>query len=146
MPVDDKGRWIATGNAEDASVANRRFQNLNGGRLAWEIVIDGDGEYYVGPFGPHGFAVQFGSQDPANPFTGGYSALLAESLRPGENAPGERGGRLGSMQPPALGGDFVNEVSPDPSGITRFAHAASRLRIIITGYVTGDGTLVAWVL
>lgn len=142
MPVDERGRWIPTGNAEDASVVNRRFQAVNGGALAREMVISGDGVYEIGPFGPHGFALQFGSQDPAEPFTGSFAALVSESLRPGTFAQGS-----GQMEPPSAPEDFVNEVGV--AGlyvITRFAYAAARLRIIVTDYAAGGGTLVAWVL
>jgi hypothetical protein len=137
---------------EVAQTVERRYWEVNGGRQPFQIIVNQeDGVWEVGPFGPAGAAIQFGSLDPAAPFDGSFSALIARSLRPGRvgfRNDDEEQTVAGQMHPYGDAADYDNEFAAGVLGtIYHLDGVAARVRIIVDTFDPGNGgELACWVL
>lgn len=148
-------RWVAkTGGNEVPQVVERRYQEVNGGRAPFQVVISRvGGVWEVGPFGNGGASIQFGSLDPAEPFNGTFSATITRSLRPGRmhyqgNGTDDVDSVGGIMNPRGLAADYVDSATAAAVGaITHIAGPASRIRISADAFTPGTGgPLACWVV
>lgn len=145
-------RARSSGN-EVLPVIQRRYMEVNGGRQAFQIIVDQEGgAWEVGPFKHDGADIQFGSLDAENPFDGTFSALISRTLRPGTvswRADDEEDVTVrGLMSPRCEPTDYAGEIAAGAlHTIYHIDGAAGRIRILLAEFDQGTGgDLAIWVL
>lgn len=141
MAIKD-GKIVKDPNEPDlAAIVGRRYIDVNGGRGPWVIEITRAETFEVGPFGHHGATIQFGSFDPAHPFSGTFSANLARSIAPAGRVSRKSAGSPYRMAIPCDPADYdPGEVVATVRGqIYHLDGIATRVRIDVTVLALGAG-------